>query len=276
MQAAFQQQTDIHKVEMQERMRAKEAREHMLIAKMQEMLAMTNTSFVQKELDISNMKLELQKLQALKEDKMAVIVQKQVCATQTHAGEAMGSPSEVRDVIEQDSSGQPQKRAQPSFATLMKRKGYQGIVRRTVLVAHKAKETEQPGSPSDDPRRSMDGKARDESPYQDKREARLSKLIQENLRIVLVNSRTPDKNQRRRGHRKPINEALIAEKKEEETAIQLQYLAIVQGIFKDTLNLTQDGDIVHHETIPPLVAKQFQTDRKNGPNLDELHLDMRM
>ncbi|KAF8580527.1 hypothetical protein K439DRAFT_1619749 [Ramaria rubella] len=95
MQAAFQQQTDIHKVEMQERMHAEEAQEHMLIAKMQEMLAMTNASFAQKELDISNMKLELQKLEALKEDEMAAIVQKQVRMTQTHAGEAMGSPSEV-------------------------------------------------------------------------------------------------------------------------------------------------------------------------------------
>ncbi|KAF8588022.1 hypothetical protein K439DRAFT_1613786 [Ramaria rubella] len=142
MRAAFQQQTDIHKVEMQERMHAKEAWEHMLIAKMQEMLAMMNASFAQKELDISNVKLELQKLQALKEDKMAVIVQKQVRATQTHAGEAMGSPSEVRDAMEQDSSGQPKKRARPSFATLMKCKGYQGIVRRIVLVAHKAKVVE--------------------------------------------------------------------------------------------------------------------------------------
>ncbi|KAF8579295.1 hypothetical protein K439DRAFT_1620665 [Ramaria rubella] len=142
MRAALQQQTDIHKVEMQERMCAEEALEHMLIAKMQEMLAMMNTSFMQKELDISNMKLELQKLQALKEDKMAAIVQKQVCVTQTHAGEAMGSPSEVRDVIEQDNSGQPQKRVWPSFATLMKRKGYQGIAGRTVLVAHKAKVVE--------------------------------------------------------------------------------------------------------------------------------------
>ncbi|KAF8582874.1 hypothetical protein K439DRAFT_1350125 [Ramaria rubella] len=44
---------------------------------------------------------------------------------------------------------------------------------------------------------------------------------------------------------------------------------------EDTLDLTQDGDIVHHKTIPPLVAKQFQTDRKNGPNLDELHPDMK-
>ncbi|KAF8576075.1 hypothetical protein K439DRAFT_1623127 [Ramaria rubella] len=140
MQAVFQQQTDIHKVEMQERMCAKEAWEHMLIAKMQELLAMTNASF--KELDISNMKLELQKLQALKEDEMAAIVQKQVCVTQTHAGEAMGSPSEVRDVIEQDSSGQPQKRVQPLFTTLMKHKGYQGIARQTVLVAHKAKVVE--------------------------------------------------------------------------------------------------------------------------------------
>ncbi|KAF8577005.1 hypothetical protein K439DRAFT_1622424 [Ramaria rubella] len=143
MQAVFQQQTDIRKVEMQERMRAEEAWEHMLIAKMQEMLAMMNASFMNMLTSSTLMLLtELQKLQALKEDKMAAIIQKQVCGTQTHAGEAIGSSSEVRDAIEQDSSSQPQKRARPSFATLMKCKGYQGITRQTVLVAHKEKVVE--------------------------------------------------------------------------------------------------------------------------------------
>ncbi|KAF8592425.1 hypothetical protein K439DRAFT_1323373 [Ramaria rubella] len=46
-------------------------------------------------------------------------------------------------------------------------------------------------------------------------------------------------------------------------------------VFKDTLSITQDDDIVQHKIVPPQVVRQYEKDGENGPDLNDLHLDMK-
>ncbi|KAF8573181.1 hypothetical protein K439DRAFT_1376215 [Ramaria rubella] len=51
--------------------------------------------------------------------------------------------------------------------------------------------------------------------------------------------------------------------------------ALVCQVFKDTLNITQDDDIVQHKIVPPQAVRQYEKDSENGPDLNNLHLDMK-
>ncbi|KAF8591802.1 hypothetical protein K439DRAFT_1326519 [Ramaria rubella] len=51
--------------------------------------------------------------------------------------------------------------------------------------------------------------------------------------------------------------------------------ALVRQVFKDTLNITQDDDIVQHKIVPPQAVRQYEKDGENGLDLNNLHLDMK-